>query len=171
MPRYAPNQLPLTVPKRYFELRRGGLKGAAAARQVGVSVSCGSVWFIKAGSMLLPDKPIDARYLTQDDRIAIADGLQAGRSAAAIADELGKHRSTVYRELQRGRKADGSYNPWWAHNQAILRRRRPKEEKFQASKALREFVNDKLQQHWSPQQISRQLARHHPDDAALHACA
>ncbi|MFD4975884.1 hypothetical protein ACFWOI_38455, partial [Streptomyces sp. NPDC058424] len=33
------------------------------------------------------------------------------------------------------------------------------------------FVNDKLQQHWSPQQISRQLARHHPDDAALHACA
>ena len=71
MPRYAPNRLPLTVPRRYFELRRGGLKGAAAAHQVGVSVSCGSVWFIKAGSMLLPDKPIDARYLTQDDRIAI----------------------------------------------------------------------------------------------------
>ncbi|MFD4977841.1 helix-turn-helix domain-containing protein, partial [Streptomyces sp. NPDC058424] len=57
-----------------------------------------------------------ARYLTQDDRIAIADGVQAGRSAAAIAAELGKHRSTVYRELRRGRKADGSYNPWWAHN-------------------------------------------------------
>ncbi|MEU7061613.1 helix-turn-helix domain-containing protein [Streptomyces sp. NPDC046197] len=76
--------------------------------------------------MILPDKPIDARYLTQDDRIAIADAVHAGRSAAAIADELGKHRSTIYRELKRGRKADGSYNPWWAHNQAILRRRRPK---------------------------------------------
>ncbi|WP_316785009.1 IS30 family transposase [Streptomyces sasae] len=170
MPKYAPNRLPLSVPKRYFELRRAGLKGAAAARQVGVSVSCGSVWFIKAGSMLLPDKPIDARYLTQEDRIAIADGVHAGRSAAAISDELGKHRSTIYRELQRGRNPDGSYNPWWAHNQAILRRRRPKEEKFRASTTLREFVNDKLHQHWSPQQISRQLARRHPGHPVLNAC-
>ncbi|WP_030186964.1 helix-turn-helix domain-containing protein [Streptomyces sp. NRRL S-813] len=62
----------------------------------GVSVNCGSVRFIKAGSTILANKPIDARYLTQDDRIAIADGLQAGRSAAAIADELGKHRSAIY---------------------------------------------------------------------------
>jgi hypothetical protein len=38
--------------------------------------------------MLLPDKSVDARYLTPDDRIAIADGVQTGRSAAAIADEL-----------------------------------------------------------------------------------
>ncbi|MFE7711813.1 hypothetical protein ACFU6I_40055 [Streptomyces sp. NPDC057486] len=27
--------------------------------------------------MLLPDKPIDDRYLTQDDRITIAEGLLA----------------------------------------------------------------------------------------------
>ena len=53
--------------------------------------------------MLLPDKPIDDRYLTQDDRIAIAEGLLAGRTAAAMAEEIGKHRSTVYREISRGR--------------------------------------------------------------------
>ncbi|MCX4783618.1 helix-turn-helix domain-containing protein [Streptomyces sp. NBC_01264] len=94
MQRHPPNRLPLSVPKRYFELRRGGLKGAAAARQVGVSTSAGSLWFIKAGRMLLPDVPIDDRYLTQNDRIAIAEGLLAGRTPGQISQEIGKHRST-----------------------------------------------------------------------------
>jgi IS30 family transposase len=170
MPKYPPNRLPYEVPKRYFELRRGGLKGAAAARQVGVSVSCGSVWFIKAGSMLLPDKPIHDRYLTQDDRIAIADGLRAGRTVAVIAEEIDKHRATVYREIRRGRKDDGRYDPWWAHNQSILRRKRPKEEKLKADASLRDFVNDKLRLRWSPQQISRQLSRHHPGLPAKNLC-
>ncbi|MEV5475071.1 helix-turn-helix domain-containing protein [Streptomyces sp. NPDC052207] len=123
MPKHPPNRLPLSVPKRYFELCRGGLKGAAAARHVGVSTSAGSVWFIKAGRMLLPDRPIDERYLSQDDRITIAQGLLAGRTASAIAGGIGKHRSTVYREVSRGRGPNGTYNPWWSHNQAILRRR------------------------------------------------
>jgi hypothetical protein len=78
VPKYPPNRLPLAVPKKYFEPRRGGLKGAAAARQVGVSTSAGSVWFIKAGRMLLPDRPVDERYLTQVDRISIAEALLAG---------------------------------------------------------------------------------------------
>ncbi|WP_213083784.1 helix-turn-helix domain-containing protein, partial [Streptomyces canus] len=95
MPRGGANRLPLSVPKEYFELRRDGLKGAAAARRVGVSTSAGSLWFIKAGRMLLPDRPVDDRYLTQNDRIAIAEGLRVGRTAAVIAEEIGKHRSTV----------------------------------------------------------------------------
>ncbi|WP_430625678.1 IS30 family transposase [Streptomyces sp. NBC_01264] len=170
MQRHPPNRLPLSVPKRYFELRRGGLKGAAAARQVGVSTSAGSLWFIKAGRMLLPDVPIDDRYLTQNDRIAIAEGLLAGRTPGQISQEIGKHRSTVYREISRGRCPGGAYSPWWSHNQAILRRRRPKEEKFQTSNELRAFVNDKLGQRWSPQQITRHLARTHPGQTDMNAC-
>ncbi|GAA3766994.1 helix-turn-helix domain-containing protein [Streptomyces chiangmaiensis] len=69
------------------------------------------MWFIKAGRILLPDKPIDPRCLTQDNRIVIADGAQAFRSAAAIAEEPGKHRSTIYRELHRGRWAEGGATP------------------------------------------------------------
>lgn len=37
MPRYAPNRVPTAVKKRYFELLHKGYRGAAAARQVGVS--------------------------------------------------------------------------------------------------------------------------------------
>lgn len=77
MPKYAPNKMSTSVKKRYFELLREGYKGAAAALVVGVSTGCGSLWFIDAGSMIVPDPgPISPRFLTQDDRIAIADGLK-----------------------------------------------------------------------------------------------
>jgi hypothetical protein len=47
-------------------LIRAGLKGSEAARRVGVSTSCGSLWFIDAGSMALPEPAsISTRFLTQ----------------------------------------------------------------------------------------------------------
>ncbi|MEV5879411.1 hypothetical protein AB0L75_35345 [Streptomyces sp. NPDC052101] len=65
MPKYAPNKMPTVVKKRYFELLREGYKGAAAARVVEVCASCGSNWFIEAGSMIVPDPgPISPRFLT-----------------------------------------------------------------------------------------------------------
>ncbi|MEU0375583.1 IS30 family transposase [Streptomyces sp. NPDC006283] len=157
--------------KRYFELLHEGYRGAAAARQVGVSTSCGSLWFIDAGSMIVPDAgPISPRFLTQDDRIAIADGLHADQSAKRIAASIGKSFPSVYREIKRNSKPDGRYNPWWAHNQALLRRRRPKEEKIRAGESLRTFVREKLAEKWSPQQISRHLAREHGHDTSMRAC-
>jgi hypothetical protein len=42
---------------------------------VGVSLSCGSLWFIDAGRVAFIDVPVSPRFLSQDDRIEIADGL------------------------------------------------------------------------------------------------
>nr|WP_078917756.1 helix-turn-helix domain-containing protein [Streptomyces sp. NRRL S-813] len=113
MPKYAPNKMPSSVKKRYFELLREGYKRAAAARVVGVSASCGSNWFIEAGSMIVPDLgPISPRFLTQNDRIAIADGLHAKQTVKEIAASIGKSFQTVYREIKRNSKPDGSYHPW-----------------------------------------------------------
>jgi IS30 family transposase len=163
--------MPPVVKKRYFELLREGYKGAAAARVVGVSASCGSNWFIEAGSMIVPDPgPISPRFLTQNDRIAIADGLQAKQTVKEIAASIGKSFQTVYREIKRNAKPDGGYHPWWAHNQFLLRRRRPKEEKIRASEPLRTLVREKLTEKWSPQQIARYLAREYANDAAMRAC-
>lgn len=90
MPRYAPNKMPGEVKRRYFELIRQGASGSAASVEVGVSLSCGSLWFIDAGSVKFIDAPISDRYLSQDDRIEIADGLDAGESVKAIAARIGK---------------------------------------------------------------------------------
>ena len=56
-----------------------------------------------------------------DDRVEIKIGLEAGRSFAGIAAELGFHRSTIWREVRTngGRKL---YAPMKAHRRACAHR-------------------------------------------------
>ncbi|MFD0375681.1 transposase [Streptomyces sp. NPDC127112] len=119
--------------------------------------------------MIVPDP--GPRFLTQNDRIAIADGLQVKQTVKEIAASIEKSFQTVYREIKRNAKPDGSYHPWWAHNQTLLRRWRPKEEKIRASEPLRTLVREKLTDKWSPQQIARHLAREPAHDPAMRACS
>ena len=126
MVRWAWNKAPAELKRRFFELIRQGASGLEASLTVGVSPSCGSLWFIDAGRVSFLEHPISSRYLSQNDRIEIADGLAAGESVKSIAARIGKSYQTVYREIARNRKPDGRYQPWFAHNQAYLRRRRPK---------------------------------------------
>jgi IS30 family transposase len=170
MPRYAWNKSPARVKRRYFELIRQGLSGAAASERVGVSLSCGSVWFVDAGSVSFVDKPISGRYLSQDDRIEIADGLAAGEPVKSIAVRIGKTYQTVYREIARNRKPDGRYQPWYAHSQAYLRRRRPKPCRLAADEGLRQAVAGKIDERWSPAQISRWLRRRWSRRTGWHVC-
>jgi IS30 family transposase len=162
--------MPTAVRRRYFELIRTGLSGSAAAQEVGVSLSCGSLWFIDAGRVSFVETPISARYLSQDDRIEIADGRARGEPVKQIAARIGKSYQTVYRELARNRKPDGRYQPWFAHNQAYLRRRRVKPRRFAVVAGLREVVAGKLAKHWSPAQISRWLRRRFPRRSGWHVC-
>jgi transposase, IS30 family len=163
--------MPAAVKKRYMELLREGYKGAAAARVVGVSTSLGIELVPGSWGMLVPDPgPVSPRFLTQDDRITIADGLQADIAVKQIAASIGKSFQTVYREVKRNSKPDGRYQPWWAHNQALLRRHHPKQERLR-SKPLRTVVLGKLARKWSPQQISRFLARTYPGQPGMQACA
>jgi IS30 family transposase len=77
-------------------------------------MSCGSLWFIDADSVKFVETPISSRYLSQDDRIEIADALAAGEAVKDIADRIKKSYQTVYREIARNRKSDGRYQPWYA---------------------------------------------------------
>jgi IS30 family transposase len=171
MPRYAPNKMPAGVKRRYFELIRAGVRGSVAAREVGVSLSCGSVWFVEAGRVHVIERPISRRYLNQDDRIEIAEGLASGDSVKVIARRIGKSYQSVYREIARNRKEDGTYQPWYAHNQAYLRRKRPKPRRLATDIALRDAVAAKLDRRWSPAQISRWLRRRYPRRPGWHVCA
>jgi hypothetical protein len=78
------------VKRRYFELICQGANGSVASVRAGVSLSCGSLWFIEAGSVTFIDTPISGRYLSQDDRIGIAEGLAAGESVKSTAVRIGK---------------------------------------------------------------------------------
>jgi len=170
MPKYAPNKMPPEVKRRYFELIRSGLSGSEASQRVGVSLSCGSLWFIDAGQVAFTDVPISSRFLSQDDRIEIADGLLGGEPVKAIAARIGKSYQTVYGEIARNSKPDGRYQPWYAHGQAHLRRRRPKIRVFEADAELARVVAERLERRWSPGQISRWLRRRWPRRTTWHVC-
>jgi transposase, IS30 family len=154
----------------YFELIRQGGSGSKAASAVGVSLSCGSLWFIDAGSVNFIETPISSRYFNQDDRIAIADGLAQQEPVKSIAARIGKSYQSVYREIGRNRKPDGRYQPYFAHNQAHVRRRRPKPSRFITDPQLCKVVAIKLRARWSPSQISRWLRRRWPKRTAWHVC-
>ena len=160
MPRGGQNKASAAVKRRYFVLIRQGVKGAEAARRVGVSTSCGSLWFLDAGGVIITERgPNSARFLDQDERIGIADGLHAHVPVPLIAQSLGRGFQTVYREIERNSKPDGSYQPFWAHNQALSRRKRPRKTKLERDPVLLRVVRKKLDQRWSPSQISRFLTR------------
>jgi hypothetical protein len=125
MPRYAPNKMPAAVKRRYFELIRTGLSGSQAAKRVGVSLSCGSLWFIDAGRVSFIETPISPRYLSQDDRIEILTGSSAvSRSSRSRPGSGRATRACTGRSPATG-KPNGRYQPWFAHNQACQWRQRP----------------------------------------------
>ncbi len=131
MPRWAPNKVPASVKKRYFELIRAGLKGRGRCSpgrgihelRVVVVYRCRQHDHLAPVSHLAP-------FLDPGRRIAFADGRRAGRPVKDIAAEIGKSFQTVYRELERNSKPDGTYQPWWAHDHALLRRRRPRSQRL-----------------------------------------
>lgn len=170
--------------RRYVELVISGMNFTEAARAVGVSKRTGKVW--RNGrtratgrneapcrewtEAVMPEpRPIDARYLSVDERIAIADGLVCGLSMSRIAEGLGRSRSTVCREVARNRdRRTGRYAPYRAGELAAQRRRRPKPRKFE-NRALAGAVQAKLDVHWSPEQISHWLAAEYPDNECMNA--
>jgi IS30 family transposase len=87
----------------------------------------------------------------------------------AIARELGRSPSTVSRELRRNRDAaSGQYRPFAAQRRAAERRARPRVGKLARDMVLKEFVQERLQRRWSPEQICQELRREFPGDSQRH---
>jgi transposase, IS30 family len=110
--------------------------------------------------------PISDRYLSLDDRLAIADGLINQQTLTAIAAGIGRHKSTVSREVS-VHSIDGFYLPHQAHRDAAAARDRPKASKLVTDRALRAAVEQFLEQKLSPEQISNRLVKDHPDDESM----
>jgi transposase, IS30 family len=69
---------------------------------------------------------ISPRFLSEDERVAIADLRRRGYAVRAIAAELDRDPSTVSRELRRNRdEGSGQYRPFTAQRLAVQRRARP----------------------------------------------
>ncbi|MDZ4270469.1 MAG: IS30 family transposase [Mycobacterium sp.] len=107
-----------------------------------------------------------SRYLQLADRLVIADGLTAGLSYTAIADKIGRDKSTVSREVAAHRVA-GLYLPYQADAAAAKARARPKQSKLVSNQKLRQVVTDGLSNRWPPEEISHRLVKDFPDDESM----
>ncbi len=100
------------------------------------------------------------RHLDLDERRTLFRLVEARTPVGEIARRLGRHPSTVYRELGRNRFRDGDrgfcgYLPLNA--QDLARRRRQRRRKLAVDDGLREHVVGRLRDGWSPQQIAGRL--------------
>jgi IS30 family transposase len=111
---------------------------------------------------------MSTRYLSQTERIVIADRRRAGVNQTAIAVELGRPRCTISRELRRNAQPDGDYQPYAAQQTAQSRRPRPKTRELAGNPVLHAAVEAMLECKYSPQQISRRLRREHPEQSEWH---
>jgi IS30 family transposase len=156
----------------------------AAAAQIGVSVSTAKRWITESGGVI-PDLAEPAgRYLSLTEREDIAAAWAAGSSKAEIARHLGRHRSTIGRELDRyqqirpsdnragnragnqaGNRAGGRvhYRASTAQQNADTLARRPKPTKLSRCPELAEQVTTRLRKRWSPVQIATTLRQDFPD--------
>ena len=156
--------------------------------EVGINARTGRDWRhgvrkTRNGTRIYPDrlgvlagdvgagKTISARYLSEDERVVIADLHREGQGVRSIARQLGRAPSTISREVRRNsHPGSGDYRPHAAHRRAAARRLRPKQTKLAAEPAPRDMVQDLLGRlQWSPEWISAQLARLHPDDPSMTA--
>jgi transposase, IS30 family len=117
----------------------------------------------------LVEPPVKGRYLSLAEREEIAFGVAAGESPAAIAVRIGRHKTTVGREIARNGvlRWPAGYRASTAQAKAESRARRPKTGKLAGSPRLAAAVQDGLTQRWSPEQIARRLVEDHPDDGEM----
>ena len=172
---------PLTTQRElYLRLMRQGLTNAEACRQAGINIKTGKRWrygrrvrvngrVYTYGPISVAPPVISARFLSEDERLQIADLHRLGRSMRTIARKLGRAPSTISRELRRNAdSAGGAYHPYAAHRRAAGRRARPKPGKLAMDVELRTMVQELLDHRWSPEQISQYLRRIYPSQPERH---
>ena len=99
------------------------------------------------------------RQLSAEERVQIATLRSQGYTLSKIAGVLGRHRTTVWREVKRNRAPhDGGYRSARAHERAVARRKRSRRnQRFGRAQLAR--VETLLRRQWSPEQVAGYLRR------------
>jgi|HubBroStandDraft_4_1064222.scaffolds.fasta_scaffold111057_1 IS30 family transposase len=163
VPRPGPECVLAEVLMGALESVASGASRRAAARAAGIGSSTvrkylrGECWPMPA------ERVRRAGALSVSEREEIRVGIGAGESDTAIAERIGRHRSTVWREIA----ANGGrrhYRATQAEVRAVSAARRPKapwtEERPWLWGEVQQLLRTKK---WSPEQIAHRLRKEHPD--------
>jgi IS30 family transposase len=98
----------------------------------------------------------DYTQLTLRERRQIYAYLEMNFTVAKIAEKLNRHKATIYREIARNKEM-GKYYPGIAQQKAKKRKTQERLCKIDCNIGLRNHVIDRLQDGWSPEQISGRM--------------
>ena len=170
----------------FWRLVRDGMAPKEASACLGFGSGSGARWFAMSGGM--PPMPLAEPAtkpcrLTIEEREEILAGMNRGESGRAIAARIGRHHSTVSREINANlfhqkyparsdRRGIPVTKPWrYSPHRAQLRAdrnaKRPKPAKLATNLRLRREVQDRLKQNHSPEQISNRLREDFPNDPEM----
>jgi len=105
------------------------------------------------------------KQLTQCQRYQIKVLLKSGRTQTEIAEAIDVHKSTISRELKRNKGKRG-YRPKQAHRKAMNRR---KQNQKRIQPQTWSWIEDKIREDWSPEQISLWMKKYRGDSVS-HEC-
>ena len=161
--------VPRAVRVVFWEAVRAGCSAEAAGVAAGVSHNLPYRWMARAGGVKSNGPgPVSGRYLSLAEREEIAVGVAAGESCRVIAARLGRPASTVSREIRRnGYRGRYRYRAVAAQAQAEFRAARPKTAKLAGDARLRGWVQARLEERWSPEQISALLKAEFADEPEM----
>lgn len=106
------------------------------------------------------------RTLSLSEREEVSRGIAAGLAIRRIAWKLGRHASTISREISR-HGGMSRYRASQADQAAWDRALRPKTCLLADRPRLRAVVAQKLAEQWSPEQIAGWLEEQYPDDQTM----
>jgi transposase, IS30 family len=127
---------------------------------------------LRDGRAEVPDPPDVEDFVPRPGRLGLVDreeiviGLIRGETFTAIAARIGRHTSTVSREVN-ANGGPGGYRASKADQWARCLARRPKPTKLAACPALAAQVTEWLVELWSPEEIACRLRLEYPDDPMM----
>ena len=165
----------LDLESEYWRLLQSSVGTVAACKLLGIGRETGYRWRAENGG-LPPARLAEAarwgRYLSLLERQRIATLRDRGLGVREIARRLGRAASTISRELRRHQRPHdrGIYDGDLAHARARERLRRPRRPLLSREPELRQLVQDKLEEEWSPAQIAAHLRETYPHRSERHLC-
>lgn len=98
------------------------------------------------------------QQVTEKERYFICNALSMGVPKTSIARALGRHRSTIMREIYRNKDSKGHYKPLISHKMATARRKESRRKSYFTESQLN-LIRDQIRIEWSPEQISFRFAQ------------
>jgi IS30 family transposase len=102
-----------------------------------------------------------ACHVTFEERRLLAGLQKKGKSPTEIAELMGRHRSTIYRELGRNSGQRG-YRPQQAQRLADERRLASRRPRKMDDPDVQRYVQERMEKLWSPEQIAGRVERDFP---------